>query len=141
MTHSGVLLAGAVWAIVATVATFVVHAAGMGLVVSVTNALERRASATRIALRANNVLLVAVAMVVVVHLVEIVLWIGGFVWRHSISSVSAGYETVSRQSGDVTLLVHWQLLALVAAVLTVAWSAIVLLSLSRRLENAQPRSS
>ena len=125
------LLEGKVWGIVLILATAILHAGGMAFVKFASSEPQRRARSER------SVLLRAAAMIVAVHLTEVILWIGYFVWRHSIPDASAVYPTLLRESGDLSLLVRWQLLTVGMALLTLLWSAVVLLSLSRRLEDAR----
>jgi hypothetical protein len=81
---------------------------------------------------------------VFVHLSEVMVWAGFFVWRDALPNMTSAYYYALLQyvtvGSELTLPVRWRLLGGMvgmAGLLTFAWSTTVLLTLAHRFEDKQ----
>jgi hypothetical protein len=129
------------WGGVLLALTIAVHGIGMFPILRASIELMNRAKRAGRALLALRlgILIVAVWMIVLVHLTEIALWAGFFVWKDAQPDIfNAFYHAMlnytTLQAGYLPL--RWRLLEGmlgIAGLLTFAWSTTVLLALAPKL--------
>jgi len=136
MTNVDARLEAGIWGIVIILVTAIIHAIGMGLTTSVSTSLQRQTGSHPKFFHGVSALTVAGGMIVCVHLVEIVTWVAFLGWRNSVSTASAAYRALIRDSGNLALLVQWEMLTGFLVVSTLLWSAVVFMTISRRFEEA-----
>ena len=132
------------WGIALIAITMMIHAFGM-LVTLTVGASTRNRSRIAAGFFTNiRVLVVTSWVIVFVHLGEVAIWAGFFVWREAMPSISAAYYYSLMQyvtvGSELTLPVRWRLLGGligIAGLLTFAWSTTVLLRLAQRFEEGQ----
>jgi hypothetical protein len=132
------------WGIALIAITMMIHAFGM-LVTLTVGASTRNRSRIAAGFFTNiRVLVVTSWVIVFVHLGEVAIWAGFFVWREAMPSISAAYYYSLMQyvtvGSELTLPVRWRLLGGligIAGLLTFAWSTTVLLRLAQRFEERQ----
>jgi hypothetical protein len=132
------------WAIALIAITMNIHAFGMLVTLSAGEAMQRRL-ATKAGYFANlRVLVLTSWAIVFVHLAEVMVWAGFFVWCDAMPSLSAAFYYSLLQyvtvGSELTLPVHWRLLGGfvgMAGLLTFAWSTTVLLRIAQDFEKKQ----
>jgi hypothetical protein len=132
------------WGIALIAITMMLHAFGMLVTLTVGGATQNRLRATAGFFTNIRVLVVTSWVIVFVHLGEVAIWAGFFVWREAMPSMSAAYYYSLMQyvtvGSELTLPVRWRLLGGligIAGLLTFAWSTTVLLRLAQRFEERQ----
>jgi hypothetical protein len=132
------------WGIVLIAITMTIHAFGMLVTVAAGDALQSRHRARQGFFANTHVLIVTSWIIVFVHLAEVAVWAGFFVWRDAMPSMSAAYYYSLFQyvtvGSDATLPIHWRLLGGLigmAGLLTFAWSTTVLLTIAQRFQDTQ----
>jgi hypothetical protein len=132
------------WGIALIAITMTIHAFGMVFTVSTGDAVQRRLVATDSYFANLRVLLLTSWTIVFVHLAEVMVWAGFFVWREAMPSLSAAFYYALLQyvtvGSELTLPVHWRLLGGfigMAGLLTFAWSTTVLLRIAQDFERKQ----
>jgi lysylphosphatidylglycerol synthetase-like protein (DUF2156 family) len=132
------------WGIVLIAITMTIHAFGMLVTVAAGDSLQRRHRARQGFFANTHVLIVTSWIIVFVHLTEVAVWAGFFVWRDAMPSMSAAYYYSLFQyvtvGSDATLPIHWRLLGGLigmAGLLTFAWSTTVLLTIAQRFQDTQ----
>ena len=95
-------------------------------------------------LRGGAVLILASWMIVLVHLVELLVWAGFFVWQDAMPNASTSYYFALMQYTTVgssfNLPLRWRLLdgmLPIAGLMTFAWSTGVLFTLAQEFQSAQ----
>ena len=132
------------WGIALIAITMNIHAFGMLFTVSAGEAMQRRLVATASYFANLRVLVLTSWAIVFVHLAEVMVWAGFFVWRDAMPSLSAAFYFSLLQyvtvGSELTLPVHWRLLGGfigMAGLLTFAWSTTVLLRIAQDFERKQ----
>ena len=132
------------WGIALIAITMTVHAFGMLFTVSTGDAVQRRLVAKDSYFANLRVLLLTSWAIVFVHLAEVMVWAGFFVWHGAMPSLSAAYYYALLQyvtvGSELTLPVQWRLLGGfigMAGLLTFAWSTTVLLRIAQDFEKKQ----
>ena len=132
------------WGITLIAITMTIHSIGMLITLTAGNAMQKRLLTTDNLFANIRVLVLASWVIVLVHLTEVMIWAGFFVWRGAMPSMSAAYYYSLLQyvtvGSELTLPVSWRLLGGMvgmAGLLTFAWSTTVLLTLVRRFEYKQ----
>jgi hypothetical protein len=136
------------WGGVLLALTIALHGIGMFPILRIAIALmnrAKRAGREFLAVRLG-ILIVAVWMIVLVHLMEIALWAGFFVWKDAQPDIfNAFYHSMlnytTLQAGYLPL--RWRLLEGmlgIAGLLTFAWSTTVLLTLAPKLAEQTNRA-
>lgn len=135
------------WGAILIAVTMILHGLGMLLVLRVNTRLQFRLERRPSFLTDIGSLILASWMIVLVHLVEVFIWAGFFVWKKAFENGSTcyyfalnEYTTVGSALG---LPLHWRLLeGLIAAagLLTFAWSTGVLLTLAQNFQERQMKA-
>jgi len=132
------------WGIALIAITMTIHAFGMLFTVSTGDAVQRRLVAKESYFANLRVLLLTSWAIVFVHLAEVMVWAGFFVWHGAMPSLSAAYYYALLQyvtvGSELTLPVQWRLLGGfigMAGLLTFAWSTTVLLRIAQDFEKKQ----
>ena len=135
------------WGIALIAITMTIHAFGMLFTVSTGDAVQRRLVAKESYFANLRVLLLTSWAIVFVHLAEVMVWAGFFVWCDAMPSLSAAFYYALLQyvtvGSELTLPVHWRLLGGfvgMAGLLTFAWSTTVLLRIAQDFEKTQMQS-
>ena len=132
------------WGILLIAVTMTIHAFGMLVTVAAGDALQRRHRTGQGFFANTHVLVVTSWIIVFVHLAEVAVWAGFFVWCDAMPSLSAAYYYALFQyvtvGSEATLPMHWRLLGGLigmAGLLTFAWSTTVLLTIAQRFQDTQ----
>ena len=132
------------WGIALIAITMNIHAFGMLVTLSGAEAMQRRALKKAGYFANLRVLVLTSWAIVFVHLAEVMVWAGFFVWRDAMPSLSAAFYYALLQyvtvGSELTLPVHWRLLGGfvgMAGLLTFAWSTTVLLRIAQDFERKQ----
>jgi len=132
------------WGIALIAITMTIHAFGMLFTVSTGDAVQRRLVAKESYFANLRVLLLTSWAIVFVHLAEVMVWAGFFVWHGAMPSLSAAFYYALLQyvtvGSELTLPVQWRLLGGfigMAGLLTFAWSTTVLLRIAQDFEKKQ----
>lgn len=134
------------WGIALIAITMTIHAVGMLLTQGAGDLMQKRRLANKGFFANTHVLVVTSWLIVVVHLAEVAVWAGFFVWRDAMPTMSAAYYYSLLQyttlGSELTLPVHWRLLGGmigIAGLLTFAWSTTVLLTIAQRYQDKELR--
>jgi hypothetical protein len=132
------------WGGVLVAITMVIHAFGMPLILRVQYALRRRFEATPSFWKGIFILIFASWSILFVHLLEVVVWAGFFVWKGAMPNVSLSYYFSLNEYTTVgsaySLPRHWRLLEgmiAMAGLLTFAWSTGILFTLAQDFQEQQ----
>jgi len=148
------------WGVMLVAITMIIHGFGMILTLRVNNAFKPRLERTPSFALGVFALILASWMIILVHLSEVAVWAGFFLWKGALPNYSIAYYFTLNEYTTVgssyRLPQSWRLLeGMVAAVglLGFAWSTGVLVTLAqafqghelqllkRRRENRLPKSS
>jgi len=134
------------WGFVLIAMTMVIHAIAMPGTIAVCENIRRRHADRAGFVAGVRVLLVASAMIVVAHLVEVAGWAAFFRIRDAFPTASSSYYYALLQyttvGSDLSLPDRWRLLGgmiAIAGALSFAWSTAVLLTLAQRFQDEQLR--
>lgn len=126
--------------------TMAIHGIGMPFILRVKEVLQERLVRTPSFTRGISVLILASWMILIVHLVEVMVWAGFFVWKGALPTRSLAYyfslneyTTVGSAYG---LPLRWRLLEgmiAMAGLLTFAWSTGILFTLASDFQDEQMR--
>jgi hypothetical protein len=132
------------WGIALIAITMMIHAFGMLVTLTVGGSTRNRLRVAAGFFTNIRVLVATSWVIVFVHLGEVAVWAGFFVWREAMPSMSAAYYYSLMQyvtvGSELTLPVRWRLLGGligISGLLTFAWSTTVLLRLAQRFEEKQ----
>lgn len=132
------------WGITLVAITMAIHGCGMLLTLLTAHSLKPPAEAAHSFFRGVGVLILASWMIVLVHLVELLVWAGFFVWQDAMPSASTSYYFALMQYTTVgssfNLPLRWRLLdgmIPIAGLMTFAWSTGVLFTLAQEFQSRQ----
>lgn len=130
--------------------TMALHGCGVLVTLRSTDALERRAGRRFAGFAGIGVLIVASWMLVLLHLLEVIVWAGFYVWSGALNTpdanASVAYYFALMQYTTIgsayNLKLDWRLLEGmngIAGLLTFAWSTSVLLTLAEEFQRQRLR--
>jgi hypothetical protein len=132
------------WGGVLVAITMTMHAFGMPLILRVQYFLRARFEATPSFWKGIFILIFASWSILFVHLLEVVVWAGFFVWQGAMPNVSLAYYFSLNEYTTVgsaySLPRHWRLLEgmiAMAGLLTFAWSTGILFTLAQDFQEQQ----
>lgn len=132
------------WGVALVTATIGIHGCGMVATLLVTQSLSNRADRKPSFMRHGGVLIVAAWMIVLLHLFELLMWAGFFLWQGAMPNASTAYYYALTQyttvGSSVSLPPRWQLfdgMLPISGLMTFAWSTGVLFALAERFQGAQ----
>jgi voltage-gated potassium channel len=124
--------------------TMAIHGFGMLLVLRLNNKVNSRLVSKKGLIIGMAPVILASCMILVVHLIEVMLWSGFFLWKGAFPNQSLAfyfslneYTTVGSQ---FSLPQHWRLLEgmiATAGLLAFAWSTGVLITLAQKFQDQQ----
>ena len=124
--------------------TMFIHGFGMLAVLRVKGALSGKFDATPSLTKGLLILIVASWMIMVVHLTEVMVWAGFFLWQGAFPNHSIAYyfslNEYTTVGSNYNLPLRWRLLEgliATAGLLTFAWSTGVLLTLAQEFQEQQ----
>ena len=139
-----------IWGGTLVAITMAMHGFGMLSVLRLTGALKHRLDSNPSFARGMFVLILASWMILFVHLVEVMVWAGFFLWNHAVAVPTAqcnqslcyyfalmDYTTLG---SSYNLRERWRLLEgmiAMAGLLTFAWSTGVLLTIAQEFQDQQ----
>jgi hypothetical protein len=126
--------------------TMVMHGLGMLSILRVGEALKQRFEARPTFASGLLILVLASWMIMVVHLSEVIVWAGFFLWKGAFPNHSLAYyfslNEYTTVGSNYNLPLRWRLLEgliATAGLLTFAWSTGVLLTLAQDFQEQQMR--
>ncbi|MCU0787497.1 MAG: potassium channel family protein [Verrucomicrobia bacterium] len=140
----GIALKEIVWSGTLVGTTLAMHGLGMIWILHVIDRMQHRFAANQSFTRGLALVILASWLIILVHLVEVVLWAGFFLWQGALPNPSIAcyfslmqYTTVG---SSIDLPLQWRLLQgmiSIAGLMTFAWSTAVLLTLVRDFQDQQ----
>jgi hypothetical protein len=132
------------WGITLVAITMAIHGCGMLATLFTSHVLKQDTKGSPSFIRGGAVLIVASWMIVLVHLVELLVWAGFFLWETAMPNASTSYYFSLMQYTTVgssfTLPQRWRLLdgmLPIAGLMTFAWSTGVLFTLAQEIQSNQ----
>jgi voltage-gated potassium channel len=126
--------------------TMAMHGLGMLTILRINTALKQRFKPNPTFTSGLSSLILASWMIMLVHLVEVMVWTGFFVWKGAFPTHSIAYyfslNEYTTVGSDFNLPQRWRLLEgliATAGLLTFAWSTGVLLTLAQDFQDQQMR--
>lgn len=126
--------------------TMVMHGLGMLSILRVGEALKQRFEARPTFASGLLILVLASWMIMLVHLSEVIVWAGFFLWKGAFANHSIAYyfslNEYTTVGSNYNLPLRWRLLEgliATAGLLTFAWSTGVLLTLAQDFQEQQMR--
>jgi voltage-gated potassium channel len=124
--------------------TMAMHGSGMLLILRLTGALKQRFEPHPSFKSGLATLIVASWLIMLVHLTEVVVWAGFFLWKGAFPSHSLAYyfslNEYTTVGSNFNLPLRWRLLEgmiATAGLLTFAWSTGILLTLAQEFQDQQ----
>ena len=124
--------------------TMTIHGFGMLFVLRVNHTINRRFESKKYLIASMAPVILASCMILIVHLLEVTVWAGFFVWKGAFSNQSLAFYFSLNEYTTVgsryNLPQHWRLLAgmiATAGLLAFAWSTGVLIALAQTFQNQQ----
>jgi voltage-gated potassium channel len=132
------------WGISLVAVTMAIHGIGMLLTLVTCHGMRQRHAARQSFFLGIGVLIFASWMIVLVHLVELLVWAGFFLWADAMPTASTSYYFALMQYTTVgssfNLPMRWRLLdgmLPIAGLMTFAWSTGVLFTLAQEFQSGQ----
>jgi hypothetical protein len=126
------------WGIILVATTMIIHGFGMILTLRVNNAFKPRLEQTPSFALGVVALILASWMIILVHLSEVAVWAGFFLWKGALPNYSLAYYFTLNEyttvGSDFNLPQRWRLLegmVATAGLLGFAWSTGVLVTLAQ----------
>ena len=126
------------WGVMLVATTMIIHGFGMILTLRVNNALKQRVEQTQSFILGVIALILASWMIIFVHLSEVAVWAGFFLWKGALPNYSiACYFTLNEYAtvgSSFNLPQNWRLLegmVATAGLLGFAWSTGVMVTLAQ----------
>ena len=134
------------WGIMLVATTMIIHGFGMILTLRVNNAFKPRLERTQSFVLGVFGLILASWMIILVHLAEVAVWAGFFLWKGALPNYSLCYYFTLNEyttvGSNYNLPQHWRLLegmVATAGLLGFAWSTGVLVTLAQGFQEHQLR--
>jgi hypothetical protein len=134
------------WGCLLLAATLAIHGVGMLFTLRFTELLKAELPDRRGLARGVLVIIAAAWCITFVHLVEVLVWAGFFVWKDAMPNASTAYYFAlldyTTLGSRYDLPVRWRLLEgmlAMAGLMTFAWSTGVLLALAQEFQQHQLR--
>lgn len=137
------------WGILLVAATMVMHGFGMILTLQVNNAFKPRLdhSSSHSFIRGVAVLILVSWIIIVLHLFEVLVWAGFFVWKGAMPNFSISFYfslmDYTTLGSLYNLPRNWRLLEgmiAIAGLMTFAWSTGVLLTVAQEFQDREMRA-
>ena len=132
------------WGITLVAITMSIHGCGMLATLFTSHVLKREDERPASFLRGGTVLILASWMIVIIHLAELLVWAGFFLWQDAMPNPSTSYYYVLMQyttvGSNFALPPRWRLLdglLPIAGLMTFAWSTGVLFALAQEFQSVQ----
>lgn len=140
----GIALTEILWSGTLVATTLAMHGLGMIWILHAIERLQKRYAANQSFAPGLGLVILASWMIILVHLIEVILWAGFFLWQGALPNPSIAcyfslmqYTTVG---SSIDLPLEWRLLQgmiSIAGLMTFAWSTAVLLTLVRDFQDQQ----
>lgn len=132
------------WGGILVAITMAIHGSGMLAVLRVNHAVKNRVG-TKTGLMAGLFpIILASCMIIIVHLIEVMVWAGFFLWRGAFANQSLAFYFSLNEYTTVgsafNLPQHWRLLEgmiATAGLLAFAWSTGILITLAHEFQDQQ----
>jgi hypothetical protein len=132
------------WGTILVAVTLAVHGMGMIWTLHVSSSLKQRLAANRSFAIGIAIIILASWMIILVHLIEVMVWAGFFIWRGAMPNASLSFYFAlldyTTLGSDYNLPLRWRLLEgmiAIAGLMTFAWSTGVLLTLAQDFQEQQ----
>ena len=124
--------------------TMAIHGFGMLLVLRVNNSVNKKLVSKKSLIIGMTPVILATCMILLVHLTEVMLWSGFFLWKGAFPNQSLAFYFSLNEYTTVgsafSLPRHWRLLEgmiATAGLLAFAWSTGVLITLAQKFQERQ----
>jgi hypothetical protein len=124
--------------------TMAIHGFGMLFVLRVNQAINRRIASLKNLVTGLVPVILATCMILIVHLIEVMVWSGFFLWKGAFPNRSLAFYFSLNEYTTVgsafNLPLHWRLLEgmiATAGLLAFAWSTGVLIALAQKFQDQQ----
>ena len=135
-----------IWGGMLTAITLATHGLGMLWTVRISDKLKRWSAGRQSFAVGMGIIVLASWMIIVVHLIEVVVWAGFFLWKGAMPSSSLSFYFAlmdyTTLGSNFDLPLRWRLLEgmiAIAGLMTFAWSTGVLLTLAQEFQDQQLR--
>ena len=132
------------WGVMLVASTMIIHGFGMILTLRVNNAFKPHLERTHSFLLGVFALILASWMIILVHLAEVAVWAGFFLWKGALPNYSIAYYFTLNEyttvGSNYNLPQSWRLLegmVATAGLLGFAWSTGVLVTLAQGFQEHQ----
>ena len=124
--------------------TMTIHGFGMLMVLRVNHAVTRKLEPNKNLIAGMSPVILASCMILIVHLVEVMIWSGFFVWKSTFPNNSVAFyfslNEYTTLGSTFNLPLRWRLLEGMIAtsgLLAFAWSTGVLITLAQKFQDQQ----
>jgi hypothetical protein len=135
-----------IWGGILVAITLAMHGFGMVWTIQTSGRLKRWFAGRQSFAQGMGIIILASWMIILVHLIEVLVWAGFFLWKGAMPSSSLAYYFAlmdyTTLGSNFNLPLRWRLLAgmiAIAGLMTFAWSTGVLLTLAQEFQDQQLR--
>jgi hypothetical protein len=132
------------WGVMLVAVSMIIHGFGMILTLQMNHGFRTRLDRSPSFALGVGVLILSSWMIILVHLVEVMVWAGFFVWKGAMPNPSIAYYFALNEyttlGSNYDLPQHWRLLEgmiATAGLLGFAWSTGILLTLAQEFQDRQ----